>query len=472
MKCLLLLFVLWCSSLLAGANHSGDVIDGYSCVSDYWLTISCVLNISGDPAGPNRTDYKLKFRWNFGKKPFTCPLVMMDHSYSCTVAAANNTQNPPLCFSDMDKFSIELCFESLCHTVTKAFKPAMNIQLMPPYDVVVQKTPEAFFITWKSGYENHRYIKNRLQYELLLQNPDGTEKAFTDFKNNSASIRRSGHDSGNEDYCIKVKSLPAASGYGAIWSKWSPLTCWKADTHKEQENILLILIKYVGLACVAVGVLLFLFYSPAVRMRIKTLAHTPSPAPFFQPLFQEHKGNFQEWISPQGSVILQLKTEEMIKADALIIVPKPITKDEAEDQDLQDSLLTQMMFTQCQSSYVGLPGMNGTPLHVNVNCLEDTPYTQLPFSGPQFGFGKAVAVSVPPENVLDISCADSGCGCEDPSQSPECSQPNSPLHSSPPQFLCTDYCVLNKTAAGIIPILISQASSVNVAPESLQKDES
>lgn len=37
------------------------VVDGHSCVSAYWDTVSCVLNITGDSLGPSNTTYNLTF---------------------------------------------------------------------------------------------------------------------------------------------------------------------------------------------------------------------------------------------------------------------------------------------------------------------------------------------------------------------------------------------------------------------------
>lgn len=43
------------------------------------------------------------------------------------------------------------------------------VQMTPPHKAEVLKTAETLNITWKSGYENHSYLKNILQFEVLLQ---------------------------------------------------------------------------------------------------------------------------------------------------------------------------------------------------------------------------------------------------------------------------------------------------------------
>ncbi|KAF7657804.1 hypothetical protein LDENG_00022050 [Lucifuga dentata] len=447
--------------LFAATTCSEAVNDGYSCVTNYWLTITCVMNITEEPVEQTETKYWLEFNWDYALD-YSCLHMMMNQSYSCTFAAQNGIDT----FIDEDIFDISLCQKSGCRTVIHAFKPSQNIQLTPPHDVAVQRTPEDFNITWKSGYENHSYLQNEIRYELSLQASHSisnkTFKLISERKYTSIGRSRLEPDI---SYCIVVRSHPVSSAYGAIWSTWSQPACWRTEARKEQENILIILTKSMVPMCLAVGFLLFLFYSPAARMKIKTLSHTPSPAHFL-PLFQQHEGNLKEWLSPQGSVILEYKTEE-IMTGAITIVPKPIAKDPKEED--QNSSVTQI-FPQCQTSYVGLPGMDMASLPLTGVCPGDTSYTQLPCSTWGLGVVEASVLASSPEDFLDTSCADSGCSCEDLTQSPERSLPNSPLHASPPLCYCEDYCILNKTPSGVIPVLLSKESR-NVPSASLQDNE-
>ncbi|XP_037641121.1 interleukin-2 receptor subunit beta-like [Sebastes umbrosus] len=277
----------------------------------------------------------------------------------------------------------------------------------------------------------------------------------------------------NAKYCIKVRSKTGDPDYDGTWSKWSPSTCWKNEAGEEQKeeeeedhNILVILTKSLGPVCVAAGVMLFVFYSPAVRMKIKTLSHTPSPAPFFQPLFQQHEGNLKEWLSPHGKYMLAYKTEEILTTDAVIVVPKPITKDPEENQDFHNPTV-QLAFTQGQTSYVGLPGIHEASPPFTLVCPGDMPYTQLPCSVWGVGIGEVEVVSTLPQDFSITSSVDSGCSFEDQTQSPECSLPNSPVADIPPPCYCNDYCILNKTAEGFAPVLVP---SLNVPSDSLQEE--
>ncbi len=166
--------------------------------------------------------------------------------------------------------------------------------------------------------------------------------------------------------------------------------------------------------------------------------------------------NLQEWLSSQGKYMLTYKTEEILTSDAVIVMPKPITKDPEENQVFHTPPLTQLTFTQCQTSYVGLPGIHEASPPLTMVCPANTSYTQLPCSVWGVDIGGVEVVSPPPEDIFNISRADSGCNCEELTQSPECSLPNSPVDDTPPPCYCNDYCILNKTAEGFAPVLVSK----------------
>ncbi|XP_030250670.1 interleukin-21 receptor-like isoform X3 [Sparus aurata] len=472
MKGLSLLLVSWYSGILAVT--SSIKVDG-KCLTDYRDTVTCVLNITGNLQ--EQSAYSLKFtHYEVSDRilrlgEILCPIEVMNktHSYICKLK-----DDPNEAFESYDSYVIELCHESGCYNVTKErFQPCDNIQLTPPIITEVQLTPETINITWRSGYEHHPYFESLPTYELLLESSQKEESKTLHPKSQrmSESIRRSEFIEGAL-YCIKVRSNIIHREYKATWSEWSPATCIRNGAEEEQDNILVILTKTLGPLCVAVGVLLFVFWCPAARMKIKTLSHTPSPAPFFKPLFQQHEGNLQEWLSPQGKIMLTYKPEEILTIDCVIASPKPPRKHPEENQDFNIPAVTQLAFPQCPSSYVGLPGIHEAPPPITMVCPSDMSYTQLPCSVWGVGFGAVQVASSPPEDILNISSADSGCTFEDLTQSPECSVPNSPVDDSPPPCICTDYCILNKTAEGFAPVLVSKGSSGNVPFDSLQEVKS
>ncbi|CAJ1062887.1 interleukin-21 receptor-like [Xyrichtys novacula] len=388
----------------------------------------------------------------------------MDDSYRSVCKVTSNDN-----FLSDDQYAIKLVYESGSHNLEEGFEPSQNIQPTPPYDVEVNQSAEGLNITWKSRYEDHKYLVHGLDYEVSLQPSKIRTLHFS--KLQSASVPRLQLKS-DTIYCIKVRSITNIEDYKGIWSEWSPPVCLKYVGGDEQDNILLILMKSLGPTCVAVAVLVFVFNSPAARMKIKTLSYTPSPAPFFKPLYQQHEGNLQDWLSPKGKYLLTYKPEEILTADTVVVVPKPTTtKDPEENQDLHNPLLSQLMFTQCQTSYIGLPGTHDPTPPVTMVCPGQTSYTQLPCSVWGVSVGEVEVISTPVKDVLNISRADSGCSIEDLTLSFDCSLPNSPVDVGPPPCSCADYCILNKTADGFAPVLVSKGSSHIDSPDSQQQNE-
>ncbi|KAG8009832.1 hypothetical protein GBF38_013882, partial [Nibea albiflora] len=169
----------------------------------------------------------------------------------------------------------------------------------------------------------------------------------------------------------------------------------------------------------------------------------------------------QEWLTAaQGNFVLTYKPEEILMTDTMIVMPKPVAKGPEENQDLLNPSVTQLIFTQCQTSYVGLPGIHEVSPSLTMISAPETSYTQLPCT--VWGVGcpeEAEVVPSPPKDLLNISHADSGCSCENLSQTSECSEPSSPVVDSPPPCYCTDYCILNKTAEGFAPVLVSKTGA-------------
>lgn len=159
--------------------------------------------------------------------------------------------------------------------------------------------------------------------------------------------------------------------------------------------------------------------------------------------------------------------ENDLIAEAVTVVPKPITKDPEETQAFLNTSVPHPIFPLGQTSYVGVPETNEAPLTFAAVCPEDTPYTQLPPSVWGFTISdvEVVIPSAPTFGFLEVSQSDSGCSCENLTQSPESSSPNSPVEDSSPPHYSKDYCILNKTAGGIVPVLLSKESNRNVTSD-------
>ncbi|XP_043972531.1 interleukin-21 receptor-like [Gambusia affinis] len=443
-----LLFVLWCFSILAAARSIT-----VSCVSDYIKNITCVVNdISPD-------NYSLTFN-----KSNTCPLVATDQGYFCNYQAKDD-------MSSKHTYEIKLCNASFCKVLQSNFKPKSNIKLTPPPAVDLQKSTDYINITCKSDtYKRHMYLRDHLAYEVLLQESQGSwNRTFplTSFKNvqviDSKSLLKQ-----NTEYCVKSRfKVKDGLDWRSTWSEWGEPACWTNEQMRKQEDVVPILLKSLGPICLIIGLLLFVFYNPATRMKIKTLGHTPTPAPFFKPLFQQHDGNLQEWLSPHGSYVLTNKTEEDLITEAVTVVPKSSPKDLEENQVFLTSPGTQLVFPLSHTSYVGFPGMEKASAPA---WPGDAPYTQLPCPVWSPCIQNVEVVCSHPNAFLEISRSDSGCSCEDLTQSPECSLPCSPVDEIPTASHCNDYCILNKTAQGVVPVLLSKERPADVPDHSLKSE--
>ncbi|XP_041844321.1 interleukin-21 receptor-like isoform X1 [Melanotaenia boesemani] len=450
-----LLFVLWCSSILTGG------IRAITCFSDYIHNITCVL----DSDSPKFNSYTLMF--NGSSEFVSCPLVMMNHSYHCTCRVKTEL------ISFLDRYIISLCNESDCHVEMKDFDPRWNIQLTQPPVFDIQHTRQSVNITWKTEIYRGNYLEDELIYEFKLQDSQGSQgyEKILSSQNVKYILFKESAFKPETEYCATARYMPDPQlGYEGKWSKWSKPICWINEAGEEERNISVILAKYLSPVCLIIVVLLLVFYNPTARMKIKTIIHTPSPAPFFQPLFQQHEGNLQEWLSPRGKFALMHKAEEDLITSAVTVVPKPIIKDPEENQGFNNPPVPHLVFPQNLTSYVGLPVMQEVSPPINLVCADNTPYTQLPCPFWGFDHSEKQATSPPPEHFLEISKTDSGCSCEDLSQSPEFSLPSSPVDESPLPHFCTDYCILNKTAEGIVPVLISKQSSGKILSDSQQAD--
>ncbi|XP_024114000.2 uncharacterized protein LOC112136505 [Oryzias melastigma] len=369
-------------------------------------------------------------------------------------------------FSNDDKIGIYLCKNSSCRLIVKDFSPHKNIQLPPP-NITVEHAEETINVTdFEKPLVKSPYLQDKLEFEMALQRSNEIRNAFIKDHTTYFTIEKSALKPGAQ-YCVKVRrTVRRDFSYKAVWSDWSRSECW--TNGKEPDSLLIILVKTLGPAGLSVVVLLCVCCSPTARMKIKTLSYTPSPVTFFQPLFQQDKGNLQEWFSKNGKFILTYKSEEDLRTDAVTIVPRTTTKELEEmiPDPCMTPLTLPVVFPGGQVSYVGLPGFHGAPAPV-LNP-GDSLYTKLPCPVWEFGISEGELASSPSENFLETSHADSGCNCEDLSRSPDCSLPSSPFSECPPLQYGQGYCILNRTTEGVVPVLVSK---VEISSHVLQEKE-
>lgn len=165
--------------------------------------------------------------------------------------------------------------------------------------------------------------------------------------------------------------------------------------------------------------------------------------------------------------MLAYKTEEIITADPVVVLPRPVTQEAEEVERLCLSPAKQVGFPQCQMSYVGLSEIQESLPTLPEFCPGDMSYTKFPCSV----WASRVVVEEASEALSQTHAIkatssdyeeDSGCNFDDIAKSQECSPASSPVVGSPPVYNCRDYCILNKTAQGFAPTLVSRGGSQNV----------
>lgn len=136
------------------------------------------------------------------------------------------------------------------------------VQLTAPRGLEIHRMPEAINITWESGYENHPYLRNSLDYELLISRKLDSSKRMvrstvtvapkTQFipteisffvfflktlQKTFKSILRERLEA-PATYCFKVRSKAFVRDYSGTWSEWSSKIC--GDFAKEGNAWLII----------------------------------------------------------------------------------------------------------------------------------------------------------------------------------------------------------------------------------------
>ncbi|KAL0992846.1 hypothetical protein UPYG_G00099710 [Umbra pygmaea] len=228
MKPVLTFCAIWNIIQLSWCNSAKDP---FTCVTDYWKNISCIMNITDKSAGVDNIHYWLEFIEETDETiKYKCQLVEMGNSYGCTFLA--NVMEGIISFMDMDCFEVHLCYDNNSKTNYGKFIPVENIQLTAPSHLTVQWTPEGYHFTWKSGYEHHPYYTAlKIGYQLCFYN----EKCI---ETQSIFITRSDLEPDTE-HALKIRSQVKRplEFNKRHWSPWSALVQFKTDAREGKKEL-------------------------------------------------------------------------------------------------------------------------------------------------------------------------------------------------------------------------------------------
>uniref|UniRef100_UPI00398F057C interleukin-21 receptor-like n=1 Tax=Pristiophorus japonicus TaxID=55135 RepID=UPI00398F057C len=285
------------------ADHSTSC-DSLTCVTDYLEHISCTWRVSVPPE-PGMS-YHLTAA--SPDEEISCNLAVT----SCSDGAGDLTEYTCKLHEEsgitMQNYTISIRTKSRGHETNidtcPYFDTAQNIKLLAPFNLTVSHAAPCgmYNFTWQIAYDEMSYIED-FDYELRFKRtPDSWEpKKVKRLTNNQQLLQLVASElvSGTE-HSAQVRTLPATgSGYTGTWSDWSPPITWstaRCDPDLDQIFQLPLLCALVSMLIVVVVIVTL---NVPQRLWKKLWVMTPNPAPFFNPLFSDHGGNFTSWVNAQ-----------------------------------------------------------------------------------------------------------------------------------------------------------------------------
>ncbi|KAG8145369.1 hypothetical protein E2320_011922 [Naja naja] len=263
------------------------------CFADYIQRLECTWGGGLSPA--QRALYNLTATWNCGD----------GGSCSFNLTASNGTHARYACFSEQ-----KLCFAinafEVSITTTPVEEPSRlpqgcnktflfqnHIKPYPPIHLAAAASSAGYTLSWETRYLEQEYhvLSDSLQYELRYK-----KRGHPWQRQSQKSLLQDLHSlrllpqelEPDTEYKFQVRSRPASS-YQGTWSDWSPLVSLKT-THKAPEHGGF---QWLEMVLLALSSIIALVVFLGWHQRKKLDCFTPSPAPFFQPLYLSHNGDFK-----------------------------------------------------------------------------------------------------------------------------------------------------------------------------------
>ncbi|KAJ6653886.1 hypothetical protein lerEdw1_007644, partial [Lerista edwardsae] len=187
----------------------------------------------------------------------------------------------------------------------KRFPFSTHFKPHPPLNLTAEASREGYNISWRTKYQHSgSHLDGKLQYELRYRQRgrpwqgQGQKKRLLQ---DTRTLRLLPHElEGGAEYEVQVRAGPGqqaqAGHYKGTWSEWSPparlRTLPGAPEGREDARWLVPLLLLLLLGSLAIAVV---FRGCHQRLWKKLDVFIPSPAPFFQPLYLAHRGDFKAW---------------------------------------------------------------------------------------------------------------------------------------------------------------------------------
>ncbi|XP_062444624.1 interleukin-9 receptor-like [Rhea pennata] len=286
--------------VLFGGGRGRELPGSLSCLNNYVNTVSCTWEVE-EPVGKGPFHLHFTNLWSKGKNA-SCKLTAREsvqNQYHCTVRLASQILE-----TDGYRVFLQGNFFGSNHTYVTfpEYSPREHIKLDPPSNLQANITASKCQIRWSVPW----YLTEILQYELqykehstsweIASNKTPTsslpqiEIEATEFLSGIIYIAR-----------VRCKVSENERSYHSQWSEWSQTTLFQRagipQLSEKLFNIRTTQFLFIPLSFVTV---LYVFWNCKLSSRAKSLSclNIPTPAAFFQPLYNSHNGNFKDWVGP------------------------------------------------------------------------------------------------------------------------------------------------------------------------------
>lgn len=284
----------WATSLfllmLQGAWGCSDLV----CYSDYLQTITCILETWTLPPGT------LTLTWQDLEED------LEDEVTSCSLhrSTHNTTHAKYMCHMDMSSFMADYIFsvnmtDPLGNHSEECgrFILAYSIKPSPPFNITVTFSGR-YNISWSSNYDSLA-LKDKLQYELQYRKLGdlwtlSPRRKLISVDSRSVSLLPLEFLRGSS-YELQMRAGPQpGSIFRGTWSEWSEPVIFHTQPEVVEggwhtDLLYLLFFIFPVLVCLSLKIRL--------PWRLwKVWVQIPSPEPFFQPLYEGHRGDFKKWV--------------------------------------------------------------------------------------------------------------------------------------------------------------------------------
>ncbi|XP_074014847.1 interleukin-9 receptor-like [Numenius arquata] len=462
--------------LLLGEGRGREFPGSLTCLNNYMTTVRCMWTME-EPVGDGPFHLHFTNLWSKGHNA-SCKLIArenMQNQYHCTIHLASQMLE-----TDGYRVSLQGNFFGRNHTYITfpEYNPCKHIKLDPPLNIQSNVTASKCHIRWSVPWHLAEILQYELQYKeysmpwetALNKTPSSSlpqiEIEATELHSGITYIAR-----------VRCKVSENEDSYHSQWSEWSQTTVFqRADVPKLSEKILNTRTMPFLFIPLSFGTLLYLFWNCKLSSRAKSLScfNIPTPAAFFQPLYNLHNGNFKDWVGP-NEVCIQLRREEASNSDKATAdgVSDLNTQDPISQISLKPLESTNLVATEENFVFVSGPSQQYVPSkYVRAEEIE----VKL---GPLFAQNHADdRVGLKISEIIKANLENPSMERNYPSHSHhgkgDCLMLMESFEIANVSFSNSDYCTLcdNDTAGGLIPAELLEHSNGNscVKQQSDQSD--